>query len=115
MSNTKKIQSHYRTCHLCEAMCGLEIKVQGEEIRSIKGDEKDVHSRGHICPKAIALQDIHKDPNRLKYPIKKTDHGWQQIGWQEAFDLVEEKLLGIQRKHGKDVVQTIYQELPIVD
>ena len=35
------IQTHYRTCSLCEAMCGIEIKHRGEEILSIKGDKDD--------------------------------------------------------------------------
>src|SRR5690606_41819795 len=29
-------------------------------------------SRGYICPKATALQDLHNDPDRLRKPLKKT-------------------------------------------
>ncbi|MCH7524677.1 MAG: hypothetical protein IIC74_06625, partial [Bacteroidetes bacterium] len=50
------VKTHYRTCNLCEAMCGLEITYQDKTIISIKGDKKDDFSRGHICPKAVALQ-----------------------------------------------------------
>ena len=54
---------HYRACHLCEAICGLRIEVTRDStgqqaIQSIKGDSEDTFSRGHICPKAVALQDI---------------------------------------------------------
>ena len=66
-------QTHYRSCNLCEAMCGLEIKLENNEIQSIKGDEKDPFSKGFICPKATALQDIYNDPDRLKKPIKKVN------------------------------------------
>lgn len=69
-------QTHYRTCNICEAMCGLEIKFRGEEILSIKGDKDDPFSRGHICPKAIALQDFHSDKDRLKTPLRRTAEGW---------------------------------------
>ena len=31
-------QTHYRTCNICEAMCGLEIQHRGSEILSIKGE-----------------------------------------------------------------------------
>ncbi|HET6899971.1 MAG TPA: hypothetical protein VFK70_16580, partial [Vicinamibacteria bacterium] len=44
--------THLRTCSLCEAMCGLSIEVDGDRILSIRGDEEDVFSHGHICPKA---------------------------------------------------------------
>lgn len=102
MSST--IQTHYRTCNLCEAMCGIKIKYQDKTILSIKGDEDDPFSKGHICPKAVALQDIYEDPDRLKYPVRRTDSGWEQISWDEAFDEVVTNLQAIQEQHGKNAV-----------
>ena len=66
---------HHRTCPLCEAMCGLVIEHRGGEILSIKPDRDDVLSRGHICPKAVALKDIHEDPDRLRRPVRRTVDG----------------------------------------
>ena len=63
-------KTHYRTCNLCEAMCGIEIVTSGKQILSIKGDKQDTFSRGHICPKATALQDLHEDPDRLRQPVE---------------------------------------------
>lgn len=95
---------HHRTCHLCEAMCGVEIKVRDGKIISIRGDEHDPFSRGHICPKALALQDVHEDPDRLRKPIRRSASGWQEISWDEAFDEVARRLIGIQREYGADAV-----------
>ena len=39
---------HFRTCTVCEAMCGLQIRHAGGEVLSIRGDEQDEFSRGHI-------------------------------------------------------------------
>ena len=64
-------QLHYRTCHLCETMCGIEVEHDGENILAIRGDKDDVLSRGNICPKATGLQDIHTDPDRLRKPLKR--------------------------------------------
>ncbi len=100
------IKIHYRTCNLCEAMCGLEIKHSKTEIISIKGDRNDVFSRGHICPKAVALQDLYHDKDRLKTPLKKTSNGWEKISWEEAFDEVADKLKFIQEKYGNNAVGT---------
>jgi len=99
-----KIKTHYRTCSLCEAMCGLVIEHDGSQVLSIKGDKNDPFSRGHICPKAVALQDLHEDPNRLKLPLKRTATGFEQVSWEEAFDTIAEKLHSIQRQHGYDAV-----------
>lgn len=98
--------THYRTCNICEAMCGLEIKHQGKEIISIKGNKNDVLSRGHICPKAVALQDFYSDPDRLKTPVRKTANGWEYISWEEAIDEVAQKLNEIQKANGQNAVGT---------
>ena len=81
MANSKQTRTHYIACNLCEAICGLEIKLEDGQIRSIKGDQQDPISKGHICPKAVVLQDIYNDPDRLRRPIKKTEDGWQPISW----------------------------------
>jgi len=95
---------HYRTCHLCEAMCGVAIEVNNGKITSIKGDDQDPLSQGHICPKAVALQDLHEDPERLKRPIRKTAQGWEELSWEDAFDLVAEKLHGIRKTYGRNSI-----------
>jgi len=106
-------RTHYRTCNLCEAMCGLEIKLKDEQIVSIRGDVDDPFSRGHICPKALALQDIYHDEDRLKHPVRRTADGWERISWEEAYDEVVTRLKSIQQKYGKDSVG-IYQGNPNV-
>ena len=103
MSNTEQ-QLHYSTCTLCEAMCGIEVATKGRQILSIKGDKDNPFSQGHICPKASALKDLYDDPDRLKRPVKRVGDNWQEITWEDAFDLIANKLHGIQQEHGEDGV-----------
>ncbi len=108
---------HHRACHLCEAICGLTIEtteVDGDlRITSIKGDAQDTFSRGHICPKAVALQDIQNDPDRLRQPMLRVGSEWQPVEWEDAFNLVAERLAGIQARHGQNAV-AVYQGNPSV-
>ncbi|MDR3417582.1 MAG: molybdopterin-dependent oxidoreductase [Nevskia sp.] len=99
---------HYRACNLCEAICGLEIRVRGDEILSIRGDEADPLSRGYICPKAVALKDIQQDPDRLRRPLRRTANGWEEIGWDAALDLAAERLVAIAQKYGSNSVAAYY-------
>ncbi|WP_448089529.1 molybdopterin oxidoreductase family protein [Pseudomonas azerbaijanoccidentalis] len=109
---------HHRACHLCEAICGLTIETTEAEsgslqITSIKGDPLDTFSRGHICPKAVALQDIQNDPDRLHQPMRRVGSEWQPIEWEDAFSLVAERLAAIQERHGQNAV-AVYQGNPSV-
>lgn len=96
--------THYRTCNLCEAMCGVKIEHQGNKILSIKGDEKDPFSLGHICPKAVALQDLYEDPDRLKMPMERTEDGWKEITWEEAFDKAAAGIQKVQQQYGDNTL-----------
>ncbi|MCH2189677.1 MAG: molybdopterin-dependent oxidoreductase [Gammaproteobacteria bacterium] len=98
------IKTHFKACHLCEAICGLEIKTQGREILSIKGDKKDPVSKGFICPKATAIADIHNDSDRIKMPHKRVGEDWQEISWSEAIEMAAQKLVEIQTLHGDNSV-----------
>ncbi len=94
--------THYRTCHLCEAMCGVAIDVRDRAISSIRGDDNDPLSKGHICPKAVALQDLHDDPDRLRKPMRRVGDRWHEMEWEEALDLVADRLHNIRSKHGRN-------------
>ena len=98
------MSTHFRTCHLCEAMCGIAIEHEDGRILSIAGDHEDPLSRGHVCPKALALQDLDEDPDRLRAPLLRTASGHEAISWEEAFELVASRLAGIRREHGRDAV-----------
>lgn len=97
-------KTHFRTCNLCEAMCGIVIKHDGEKVLSIKGDKDDPFSQGYICPKATALQDLHEDPDRLRQPVERTRDGWKKISWSEALDKVAQGIQSIQKKHGQNAI-----------
>lgn len=104
---------HYRACNLCEAICGLRIEHDNGKILSIRGDRDDPFSRGHICPKAVALQDLQNDPDRLRQPLRRVGDRWQPIAWADAFELAVERLHAIQQAHGRNAV-AVYMGNPNV-
>ncbi|MDH3994710.1 MAG: molybdopterin-dependent oxidoreductase, partial [Gammaproteobacteria bacterium] len=65
----------------------------------------DPLSRGHICPKAVALKDIQEDPDRLRSPVKRVkdangEQQWQEISWEEALDTAARGLVDIHERYG---------------
>ncbi|MBT8240973.1 MAG: molybdopterin-dependent oxidoreductase, partial [Acidimicrobiia bacterium] len=83
----------FRTCPLCEAGCGLEIELTArpdgrEDVKRIRGDQKDVFSKGFICPKGSTLKHLHEDPDWLRRPHVKRDGQFVPVSWDEAFETV---------------------------
>src|SRR5579859_8056631 len=97
-------QTVYRTCNVCEAMCGLAMTVEDGRITGVRADKEDVFSRGHICPKGPAMREVLEDPDRVRKPLRRTGTSWKEISWDEALDETATKLLELRSKHGKDSV-----------
>jgi anaerobic selenocysteine-containing dehydrogenase len=95
---------HHRICPFCEACCGLEITVADGRVKRIRGHAADVFSGGYLCPKGVALKDLHEDPDRLRMPLIKRDGRFVEATWDEAFAEIERRLPAIIAKHGPDSV-----------
>ena len=106
MSTNGNAGLHFRNCNLCEAICGISIAVRSDQQLDIRGDDEDPFSRGYICPKAVGLQDIHYDKDRLRQPVRRTSQGWQPIGWDEAFNEVADNLKRINNTYGRNSIAT---------
>ena len=72
------------TCPLCEAACGILVEVDGQRIRSVRGDKDDPFSRGYICPKAGALADLHHDPDRIRTPLIRDGSSWREVSTAQS-------------------------------
>ena len=93
--------THFRTCPLCEATCGLEVTVDGDAVVRIRGDRDDVFSKGFICPKGSTLKHLHEDPDRLRMPMVKRDGRHVEVSWDEAFAEIERRVLPVLDEHGR--------------
>jgi anaerobic selenocysteine-containing dehydrogenase len=103
----------YATCPLCEATCGLEIEVAGDEVLKIRGDKQDVFSHGFICPKGGSLKALHQDPDRLRTPLVRRDGRLEEATWDEAFAEIDRRLPPLLEAHGRNAV-AVYLGNPTV-
>lgn len=94
----------FRTCHLCEATCGLELHLDGDAITLVRGDRDDVFSRGYLCPKGTALKHLEADPDRVRRPLVKREGVFVEVGWREAFAEIDRRLGDIRSRHGNDAL-----------
>jgi anaerobic selenocysteine-containing dehydrogenase len=110
----KAVAARFFTCNLCEAQCGLRVEVDGARVGAVRGDPDDVLSRGHVCPKAMALRELFDDPRRLRAPSRRRADGRREsASWDEAMEDVAARLRAVRARHGKDSV-ALYVGNPVV-
>lgn len=75
------------------------------EVIAIRGNRDHVLSRGHLCPKAIGLMELHSDADRLRKPLLRRPSGkLVSASWDEAFAVMDQRLTAIIDRHGTDAV-----------
>ncbi len=100
-----------RICPLCEANCGLTLTIDrganrgNGTVSTSRGDKADVFSHGFICPKGVALGELHSDPTRLRTPLIRNSAGeLQAASWSEAFAFIRSHLGSIMKESGPNSV-----------
>ncbi|MFF8291679.1 molybdopterin oxidoreductase family protein [Streptomyces sp. NPDC016309] len=97
-----------RICPLCEATCGLTLTLDGTRVTGARGDRDDVFSQGFICPKGASFGELDADPDRLRTPLVRDEHGTlREASWDEAFDLIARRLPPLVERHGADAVGVV--------
>ena len=88
------------TCSLCYGTCSiLAHRVDGVVVK-LEGNPDSAIGKGRLCGKGVSGIMTHYDPNRLRYPMRRTnpkkglneDPGWKRISWEEALDEIVEVL-----------------------
>ena len=77
--------------------CGVKLYVKNGELVKVIGNPAHPITNGRLCPRCLALKDYIYHPQRIIYPMKRDpkDRGkdaWTRISWDEAYDLIEEKV-----------------------
>jgi anaerobic selenocysteine-containing dehydrogenase len=100
-------------CAQCYGGCGMRVKVVDGVAVHVEGEpDSDMGSRGGLCGKGSASLMSLYDPNRIKYPVKRTnpkkgygeDPKWEKISWDEALSTIAKKHKEVLEKDPRAVV-----------
>jgi anaerobic selenocysteine-containing dehydrogenase len=97
---------HVRTfCRVCEPACGLVAEVRDGQLEKLSPDKAHPVSRGYACHKGLFGADIHRDPDRLDHPQRRTADGTlERISWEQAIAGIGAKLNDIRARHGASAI-----------
>jgi len=103
-------------CPYCAVGCGQKVFVKDEKVIQIEGDPDSPISRGRLCPKGSASEQLVNNPGRQTTILYRAPHGteWQSLGLDQAIEMVADRFIEARRngwqdfdEHGRAVRRTM--------
>ena len=101
MGEITKVRTVCRSCH---GGCGVIAHVKDGKVIKVEGDPESPISHGTLCSKCLAITQLAYHPDRITYPMKKGNNGWERISWDEALDTVIGKFKEVIKEYGPESI-----------
>jgi formate dehydrogenase major subunit len=87
-------------CPYCAVGCGQRIFVKDEKVVQIEGDPDSPISRGRLCPKGSASEQLVNSPGRQTKALYRAPyaHEWQRLDRDTAIDMVADRFIESRRR-----------------
>ena len=98
VETTGRVDVKSTTCYMCACRCGINVHLRDGEIRYIEGNPEHPLNKGVICAKGASGIMKQYSPGRLTKPLRRKPgaargaNDFEEISWDEAFAILEERL-----------------------
>jgi formate dehydrogenase major subunit len=91
-------------CPYCAVGCGQRIYVKDEKVVQIEGDPDSPISRGRLCPKGSASEQLVNSPGRQTKVLYRAPHAreWERLDRDTAIDMVADRFIESRRRHWQE-------------
>ncbi len=90
----------------CHGGCGVLAHIKDNKLVKLEGDPDHPWNQGRLCARALAMTQYMENPKRLRRPMKRVgergEGKWEEISWDEAFDLIETRMKAIRDEYGPE-------------
>ncbi len=90
----------------CHGGCGVLAHIEDGKLVKIEGDPEHPWNQGRLCSRCLAMTQYVNHPDRLTRPLKRVgergEGKWQEISWDDAFDLIEKNMKNIRQEFGAE-------------
>jgi formate dehydrogenase major subunit len=82
-------------CPYCAVGCGQKIFVKDERVVQIEGDPDSPVSRGRLCPKGAASEQLVNSPGRQTAMLYRRPHGteWESLDLETATEMIADRII----------------------
>jgi anaerobic selenocysteine-containing dehydrogenase len=107
--NHKQQRIEYTTCYMCACRCGIQVTIENDNVRFIRGNPKHPVNKGVLCAKGNAGIMKQNSPAKLQAPLLRkagTERGageFEEISWDKALDILTNRLQKIRETDPKQL------------
>lgn len=89
--------------------CGMKLHVKDGKLVKVEGDPENPITQGRLCIRCLSLPEYVHHPQRITHPMKRDpkkrgEDAWEQISWDEAWDIIVDKVNDIKAKWGAESI-----------
>jgi predicted molibdopterin-dependent oxidoreductase YjgC len=92
------------TCTYCGTGCTIDLNIVDGRVVKITGNEEGIANQGSLCVKGRFGYEFIHHPDRLTTPLIKEDGQFREATWEQALELVAQRLGQIKAEHGPDAI-----------
>jgi formate dehydrogenase major subunit len=92
-------------CPYCAVGCGQRVYVKGEHVVQIEGDPDSPISRGRLCPKGSATEQLVNSPSRVTTVKYRRPYGidWEDLPLERAMEMIADRVIDSRTRTWEDV------------
>jgi formate dehydrogenase major subunit len=103
-------------CPYCAVGCGQKVYVKDDKVIQIEGDPDSPISRGRLCPKGSASEQLVNSPLRETKVKYRRPHGteWEELDLESAMDMIADRIVDTRARtweHADDEGQPLHRTL----
>ncbi|MET0048151.1 MAG: sulfite dehydrogenase subunit SoeA [Sedimenticola sp.] len=102
-----RVETKETTCYMCACRCGIRVTLRDGEVRHIEGNPNHPLNEGAICAKGASGIMKQYSPGRITKPLlrkqgaERGESAFEEISWEKAFGMMEERLSKIRAEDPK--------------
>jgi formate dehydrogenase alpha subunit len=99
-----EVERTLTTCPYCAVGCQLFLESKDGRLVGVSPHYDNPVNAGHLCIKGRYAYDFAHHPERLTTPLIRRNGNLEPATWEEALDLIAQRLTAIKNEYGPDAI-----------
>lgn len=103
----ERIKKTKTVCTYCGVGCTFDVWTKDRKILKVEPQPESPANGIRTCVKGKFGWDYVNSDERIKKPLVRKGDAFHEVEWEEALDVIEEKMSSVKKEHGSDALAFI--------